>query len=154
MLIYCSKVFSNKKQTNPLSSSELCSRSAAEHHKLTMTMELIHVGMCMADLCTCISVWPAAGRGCWTQQSEAERKSKHTVVGDNGAIKQHVSGNWKMTMTHLDVKIEGYFFLSRRHEVPFQLLRSTQTRRIKKKWSQYPVATNKQAENVLQRFHG
>lgn len=51
----------------------------------------------------------------------------------NRAILCHVSGNRKMTMTELDVKIEGYFFLSRGHDVPFQLLVHTQTRQIKKK---------------------
>lgn len=60
------------------------------------------------------------------------------LTGWNRAILCHVSGNRKMTMTDLDVKIEGYFFLSRGHDVPFQLSVPTQTRWIKKKITTIP----------------
>lgn len=114
------------------SSSKRCTRTAVQHHKLTMTVELVHVVMCTAGMHACISVGSAAERGCLARQSEAEQKSKPAVVGDKEAIKHHLSDGTGRQQWLMDGQVTAHLFPSRRHDASFQLRISTQPRQMKK----------------------
>lgn len=75
--------FSNKKETKPLSSSELGSRSAAEHHKLTRTRELIHPWLTCVHACQSDRRQKEVGHISWKQNESANTQRLVTMEPSN-----------------------------------------------------------------------